>query len=57
MSLFILQTVHKFVETVEDALNMDLEKRLVHQRRRVFAPERNKAIRDEVNKLLAAKFI
>ena len=36
---------------------MDLEKKLIHQRRRVFALERNKAIRDEVNKLLATKFI
>jgi len=33
------------------------EKKLVQQRRRVFAPEQNKAVMDEVNKLLAANFI
>ena len=38
-------------------LDVDLEKKPVQQRRRVFAPERNKAIMDEVNKLLAANFI
>ena len=38
-------------------MNVDLEKKLIQQRRRVFTPKRNKAIMDEVNKLLAAKFI
>ena len=36
---------------------MDLEKKPVQQRRRVFTPKQNKAIMDEVNKLLAANFI
>ena len=36
---------------------MDPEKKPVQQRRRVFAPKRNKAITDEVNKLLEADFI
>ena len=36
---------------------MDPEKKLVQQRRRVFAPERNQAITDEVSKLLATNFI
>ena len=31
--------------------------KLVQQRRRVFAPERNKAVMDEANKLLTANFI
>ena len=38
-------------------MNVDLEKKPVQQRRRVFAPERNKAVMDEVNKFLAANFI
>ncbi|XP_030924641.1 uncharacterized protein LOC115951611 [Quercus lobata] len=42
---------------IQHRLNVDLGKKLVQQRRRVFAPERNKAIMDEVNKLLAANFI
>ena len=42
---------------IQHRLNVDLEKKPVQQRRRVFAPERNKAIMDEVNKLLAANFI
>ena len=36
---------------------MDPEKKLVQQRRRVFAPEQNQAIIDEVTKLLATNFI
>ena len=36
---------------------MDPGKKPVQQRRKVFAPERIKAIIDEVNKLLAIKFI
>ena len=36
---------------------MDPEKKLVQQRRRVFALEQNKAVMDKVDKLLAAKFI
>jgi len=42
---------------IQHSLNMDPGKKPVQQRRRVFAPERNKAIMDEVNKLLATKFI
>ena len=44
-------------EVIQHRLNVDLERKLVQQRRRVFAPERNKAIMDEVNKLLEADFI
>ena len=44
-------------KTIQHHLNVDPEKKLVQQRRRVFAPERNKAVMDEVNKLLAANFI
>ena len=44
-------------DIIQHHLNVDPEKKLVQQRRRVFAPERNKAIMDEVNKLLAANFI
>ena len=42
---------------IQHRLNVDLEKKLVQQRRRFFAPERNKAVMDEVNKLFAANFI
>ena len=42
---------------IQHHLNVDPGKNSVQQKRRVFAPERNKAIMDEVNKLLAAKFI
>ena len=42
---------------IQHRLNVDLEKKPVHQRRRVFVPERNKAVMDDVNKLLTANFI
>lgn len=42
---------------IQHHLNVDPRKKPVQQKRRVFAPERNKAVMDEVNKLLAAKFI
>ena len=42
---------------IQHRLNVDLKKKPVQQRRRVFAPERNKAVMDKVNKLLAANFI
>ena len=42
---------------IQHRLNVDPEKKLVQQRRRVFAPKWNKAIMDEVNKLLVANFI
>ena len=44
-------------EVIQHRLNVDLERKPVQQRRRVFAPKRNKAIMDEVNKLLVANFI
>ena len=42
---------------IQHHLNVDLEKKSVQQRRRVFALEQNKAVMDEVNKLLATNFI
>ena len=42
---------------IQHHLNVDPKKKLVQQRRRVFSPERNKAVMDEVNKLLATNFI
>ena len=44
-------------DVIQHRLNVDPEKKRVQQRRRVFAPKRNRAIMDEVDKLLAAKFI
>ena len=41
---------------IQHCLNVDLEKKPLQQRRRVFAPEWNKTVMDEVNKLLAANF-
>ena len=45
------------IEIIQYKLNVDLERKLVQQRRRVFALERSQAIMDKVNKLLAADFI
>ena len=45
------------VSIIQHRLNVDPEKKPVQQRRRVFDPERSKAVMDEVNKLLAANFI
>nr|XP_023896956.1 uncharacterized protein LOC112008835 [Quercus suber] len=42
---------------IQHRLNVDPEKKPVQQKRRVFAPKRNKAVTDKVNKLLAANFI
>ena len=42
---------------IQHRLNMDPKKKPVQQSRRVFALERNKAVMNEVNKLLAANFI
>ena len=42
---------------IQHCLNVDPRKKPVQQRRRVFAPERNKVVMDEVNKLLTANFI
>lgn len=44
-------------DVIQHQLNVDQEKKPVQQRRIVFTPERNKAILDKVNKLLATKFI
>ena len=44
-------------KVIQHKLNMDLERKPVQQRRRVFAPERNQAITNEVNKLLSIGFI
>ena len=42
---------------IEHKLNVNPEKKPVQQKLRVFAPKRNQAITDEVNKLLSAGFI
>ena len=42
---------------IQHHLNVDPKKKPVQQRRRVFALEQNKAVMDEVNKLLATNFI
>ena len=44
-------------KVIQYKLNVDPERKPVQQRRRVFAPERNQAITDEVNKLLSAGFV
>ena len=45
------------LNVIQHRLNVDPKMKLVQQRRRVFAPERNKAVMDEANKLLTANFI
>ena len=42
---------------IQHQLNVDPRKKPIQQRRKVFTLERNKAIIDEINKLLTAKFI
>ena len=44
-------------KVIKHKLNVNPEKKPVQQKRRTFAPERNQAIIDEVNKLLTAGFI
>ena len=44
-------------KVIEHQLNVDPTKNPVQQKRRVFAPERNKAVMEGVEKLLAASFI
>ena len=44
-------------KVIQHKLNVDLEKKPIQQRRRVFAPERNQVITDEVNRLLTTGFI
>ena len=46
-----------FEDIIQHRLNVNPKRKQVHQRRRVFAPKRNKAILDKVDKLLAANFI
>ena len=42
---------------IQHKLNVNPDKKPVQQRRRVFAPEWDQAVMDEVTKLLAAGFI
>ena len=44
-------------EVIQHKLNVNPESKPVHQRRRVFAPEQDQAVRDEVARLLTAGFI
>ena len=44
-------------EVIEHKLNVDPTKKPFQQKRRVFAPERNKAVMEKVEKLLATRFI
>ena len=45
------------IDVIQQHLNVNPKRKLVQQRRRVFALEQNKAIMDEVDKLLATNFI
>ena len=44
-------------EVIQHRLNVDPNRKLVQQRRRAFAPERDQAVAEEVTKLLTAGFI
>ena len=44
-------------KVIQHKLNVNLEKKLIQQRRRAFAPERDQAVIEEVTKLLTAGFI
>ncbi|XP_075665312.1 uncharacterized protein LOC142634972 [Castanea sativa] len=44
-------------QVIQHELNIDPEKKPIQQRQRFFAPERNQAITDEVNRLLQENFI
>ena len=44
-------------EVIEHKLNVDPTKKPFQQKQRVFAPERNKAVMEKVEKLLATGFI
>ena len=44
-------------EVIQHCLNVNLERKPIQQRQQVFAPERNKAIMDKVDNLLATSFI
>ena len=45
------------MDIIQHCLNVNPERKLVQQRRRVFTIEQNRAIMDEVDKLLSANFI
>lgn len=45
------------IDVIQQHLNVNPKRKLVQQRRRVFALEQNRAIMDEVDKLLASNFI
>ena len=42
---------------IQHHLNINLECKPVQQKQRIFAPERNKTVTEEVEKLLEADFI
>ena len=42
---------------IQHCLNVNLECKPIQQKRRIFAPEPNKAVTEEVEKLLEADFI
>ena len=44
-------------QVIEHSLNVDRKKKPTKQKRRIFTLEQNKAIMEEVEKLLAARFI
>ena len=44
-------------EIIQHKLNVNPDRKPIQQRRRVFAPERDQAVMDEVTKLLVAGFI
>ena len=44
-------------EIIQHKLNVNPDKKPIEQRRRVFTPERDQAVMDEVTKLLATGFI
>ena len=45
------------LEIIQHKLNVNPDRKPVQQRRRVFAPERDQAVADEVTKLLTVGFI
>lgn len=45
------------IDVIQQHLNVNPKRKLVQQKRRVFALEQNRAIMDEVDKLLATNFI
>lgn len=45
------------IDVIQQHLNVNPKRKLVQQKRKVFALEQNRAIMDEVDKLLATNFI